>query len=131
MNKVIILVCLLACPWKSMASGAIYDETCEISIPKARTTIGWFTWTIEQSSLNTLIQKGYSPYRVDDNSEVSKGLALKWGFKIEEHWYGDSTTYKASIMKIDVTKDLYLGVSESNYSLDNALKELPNCLRKN
>jgi len=93
MKSLIIIATLLG----SMSSFAksIQDSTCEIAIPEASNF--FWSWSINDTALNGLIEKGYTPYR---GGEPTQGLYLSWGFEeCEDHWYGQRCLTRASLKK--------------------------------
>ncbi len=127
----LIITFLLFGTLKSMASETIYHNTCVIGVAKIYGAFGIVNFTMDDSSLNILIKKGYSPYRKSDYSNIHSGLALDWSSFSKNHWYGKTTTYNVSVINKESSNEIYLGNSESTYSLDDALEGLPDCVKRN
>lgn len=122
--KQVFLSLVILCS-STLAQAAISDRYCTIGVPEVSS--GFLDFTIRDSQINVLINKGYRPYRVEYTSQVTSGLMLEWSFYSRKTIFGNyKKVYKVSVVSKENGRKIMLGSDEAG-SLESALSGLPNC----
>lgn len=110
------------------AEAAISDRYCNIGVAPIGNIL--VSYTVYDSDLQVLINKGYRPYRVESADQVTSGLRLKWGWYSRKTIFGNyKKVYEASVVQKENGREMLLGTG-SGGSLSGVLRGLPDCRLK-
>lgn len=127
--KTLLIGLLFLASASSQAKESITHKNCEIAITAAK--VSYYILTVSESHLQELRNKGYTTYDVSNVDQVEgSGLNLAWDLETEDHWYGDSIKFEASLKRLssDKERNITLFSGESDDGIGKIFAKFPDCI---